>query len=267
MKNLSKEIAIAIIASLIAAGIIAFIPKMIHPSYNVGDVISFGHYEQDNNSENDSEPIEWYVLAKEDDRYLLLSKFILDAHYYHHEDVDVSWENCDLRQWLDQFFLRSAFTVEERKKIQTVINENPDNDQEGTKGGNATKDKVFLLSIPEAKKYLSLDNGLGYSTDYAVSKGAVSLDPYKELPENLDDNVLNVSERNWKDSDEEMYIVITRNTSWFLRSPGFRQSSAAYIRNKYYTETFSSISELISPYGSLASNKMGGIRPAIWYKP
>ena len=42
---------------------------------SVGDIITFGHYEQDNNLDNGAEPIEWIVLDVQDGKALLLSKY------------------------------------------------------------------------------------------------------------------------------------------------------------------------------------------------
>ena len=42
-------------------------------TYKVGDIIKFGHYEQDGNTANGKEEIEWQVLKVESDRYLVIS--------------------------------------------------------------------------------------------------------------------------------------------------------------------------------------------------
>lgn len=64
--------------------------KADHPadSVVVGSSIYFGQYEQDNNSGNGPEPIEWIVLDIQDDRALLISKYGLDIQPYKYEDRD-----------------------------------------------------------------------------------------------------------------------------------------------------------------------------------
>ena len=47
-------------------------------SYQVGDTVVFGHYEQDNDLSNGKEPIEWIVVTRYGNRYLLISKKVLN---------------------------------------------------------------------------------------------------------------------------------------------------------------------------------------------
>ena len=44
-----------------------------------GDIVIFGSYEQDNDESNGTEDIEWLVLAREDNKALLISKYALDV--------------------------------------------------------------------------------------------------------------------------------------------------------------------------------------------
>ncbi len=61
------------------AGVVVVTQVHIHKSVvEVGDVIYFGSYEQDNNLSNGKEEIEWIVLAKENRKALLISKYALD---------------------------------------------------------------------------------------------------------------------------------------------------------------------------------------------
>ena len=47
--------------------------------FKVGDIITFGEYEQDGNIINGKEPIEWIVADSNDGNYLLVSRYILDC--------------------------------------------------------------------------------------------------------------------------------------------------------------------------------------------
>ena len=83
-------------------------------SYKVGDIIKFGHYEQDGNTSNGKEEIEWQVLKVESDRVLMVSKYCLDCKKYNETYTDVTWETCTLRKWLNNDFKKAAFSTEEQ---------------------------------------------------------------------------------------------------------------------------------------------------------
>ncbi len=87
---------------------------------SVGDVIKFGHYEQNGNLSDGKEDIEWIILKKEDDRVMVISKYALDSQPYNSDPSDVTWETCTLREWLNRTFLSEAFSEKERAWIPTV---------------------------------------------------------------------------------------------------------------------------------------------------
>ena len=167
-------------------------------SVNVGDVYKFGSYEQDNNKSNGQEDIEWLVLEKDGTKILVVSKYALDCKPYNTSYTDVTWETCTLRKWLNNDFLGSAFSANEKAMIPTVTVSADKNPDYNTNPGNAMQDQVFLLSITEANKYFSSDSARQCKpTDYAVANGA------------------------WE-SD-------SGNCWWWLRSPGNNQGIAAYV--------------------------------------
>ena len=139
--------------------------------YRPGDVITFGKYEQNNSKSDGKEDIEWYVLATEGNKMLVLSRFALDRHPYNTKKADVTWETCTLRKWLNESFYESAFDEEEKSHIiKTTVpaDKNPEYD---TPTGNPTTDNVFLLSIDEYNKYVKSDEILGCAgTDYTNAK-------------------------------------------------------------------------------------------------
>lgn len=169
-------------------------------SVNVGDVYKFGSYEQDNNKSNGQEDIEWLVLEKDGTKILVVSKYALDCKPYNTSYTDVTWETCTLRKWLNNDFLGSAFSANEKAMIPTVTVSADKNPDYNTNPGNAMQDQVFLLSITEANKYFSSDSARQCKpTDYAVANGA------------------------WE-SD-------SGNCWWWLRSPGGSQNFAAIVYN------------------------------------
>ncbi len=111
--------------------------------------IEFGRYEQDGNTENGAEPIEWEIISEEGDRMLLVSRYILDCKPYNKTDEAVTWETCSLRKWMNDSFLKTAFSSGEQGAIETVTLSNLDNAKYGTDGGNDTEDKIFCLSVDE----------------------------------------------------------------------------------------------------------------------
>lgn len=164
----------------------------------VGDYVFFGAYEQDNNTSNGQEYIEWLVLEVKGGKALVISKYALDCKPYNTSDTDVTWETCTLRKWLNNDFINAAFSADERTMIPTVTVSADKNPDYSTNPGNATQDQVFLLSIAEVNKYFSSYSARQCKpTDYAVANGA------------------------WE-SD-------SGNCWWWLRSPGVYQYYAADV--------------------------------------
>ena len=121
----------------------------------VGDCVTFGTYEQDNDISNGMEEIEWIVLEKQDDKLLVISKHGLDAKPYNTAYGHITWENCTLRSWLNNEFIHTAFSEEKRALIPMVSMENRQNIDNHTNYGNQIMDQVFLLSRTEANRYLN----------------------------------------------------------------------------------------------------------------
>ena len=121
------------------------------------------------------------------------------AHQINTEYVDITWEECTLRSWLNEDFYQSAFSEEEQEWIALTQVINEDNPKYNTEGGNDTEDKVFLLSIAEANEYFADDEDRKvYATQYAKDNGA--------------------------------YVSVNTSASWWwLRSPGGDSGSAANV--------------------------------------
>lgn len=193
----------------------------------IGDIVYFGNYEQDNRTANGKEEIEWRVLEKDaDGNMLVVSRFALDCRRYHDSVEQVTWEECDLRQWLNKDFISTAFTDAQKKNIKATTIENRDNADYYTAGGNDTKDKVFLLSIDEAKTYLpSTVDRVCLATHYAESQGS-------------------------------QLEGITKACRWWLRSPGSTLYSASFVK----------LDGFILQLGTPVSLEKLSVRPAMWVK-
>ena len=112
--------------------------------WKTGDIIQFGSYN-------------WRVLDVQNNKALILTEKIIEERAYNNEYKDVTWETCTLRKYLNNEFL-SKFTGEDQRRIEETRIINRDNLKYGTKGGENTIDKVFILSLEEADKYFG-DSG------------------------------------------------------------------------------------------------------------
>lgn len=195
-------------------------------NYAVGDTITFGNYEQDNDLSNGKEPIEWIVLKKEDGKMLVISKYALDRRLYNMNPLPTTWAECSLRKWLNQQFLNDAFTKEEQKHIRNM-HVSPDKNPrppavEKTNPGKVTNDKIFCLSIPEVLSYVTGRNAaICKATQYAISQGGNS-------PRN--------------------------DCYWWTRTPGNTQNTVAMVcpDGKIYYSGFN------------ATTRYSFVRPAMW---
>ena len=119
----------------------------------IGDTVYFGNYNGNT---------EWIVLAREDGKVLVISKYALERRPYNTVNMSVSWKDCTLRNWLNGAYLSSAFSSDEQARIVETSIPNPYNSKYGTNGGlNGglnTTDKVFPLSIDEVNKYFKSDS-------------------------------------------------------------------------------------------------------------
>lgn len=132
--------------------------SVVPVNVSVGSSFMFGKYEQDNNESNGKEVIEWIVLEKTNNRALVVSRYVLDNQPYNNEG-DSDWGNCSLRRWLNNTFIRSAFSASEQSKIPTVKLKNyVKNIALGEKiSKSSTQDKIFLLSEDDVYKYFASD--------------------------------------------------------------------------------------------------------------
>ena len=202
----------------------------------VGNYVTLGTYPHTALG-NTREPIEWLVLARDGSKALLISRYALDAQPYNTDDTSVTWETCTLRTWLNGTFYNKAFSgIEQVAILTTSVNNSQTQGYSGwsTSGGNATQDKVFLLSYAEANKYFGATYNNSSNTKsrvaptaYARAQGASTNNSYKTAEGNF---------AGW----------------WWLRSPGSGQNIAAFVSSdgsigNYYVHSDS-----------------GAVRPALW---
>lgn len=135
-------------------------PKYSIETAEVGEIVMFGEY--------GNEVIEWKVLAKENNRKLIMSDKAVDCLPYNTIATSAGWENCSLRKWLNEDFFKKSFTAGEQKLIQSVSVSNY--------LSNSTMDRVFLLSEREVSDLIDLINDSATArctpTEYAKKNGA-----------------------------------------------------------------------------------------------
>lgn len=234
--------------------------------YEKYETVKFGRYYQDKDAKQKL-PIEWIVLEKRNDKVLLLSKYILDSNCmttFDNIDEVYTWKKSKMRFWLNNKFYDFVFDNSEKKKVLEVELENEYEEN--------TKDKVFLLSEKEFRKYFEngmyyeklndpdydnpLKERIGYSyedaiemqdyvnaqtvgTEFAFRKG---LDDYRDGLFDEEDN-LNVEPENTQ--------------SYWLRTP-------THLNSSYCCRVDSSSYCLGIDQTTPAYYNGYGVRPAIW---
>ncbi|MCL2768123.1 MAG: DUF6273 domain-containing protein [Synergistaceae bacterium] len=196
-------------------------------SPKIGDIIEFGEWN-------------WRVLDMQGSRALIIMEDMIERRPYcvNVQSANLTWETSNLREYLNGEFLQ-RFTEEEQGRIAESIINTPDNLWYGTKGGNDTTDKVFLLSLEELDKYF--DN----SGDYE-NKMRKKWDGNQWVSA---DNGMTLSNIN----DSSRVAKLGDQTSWWwLRSPGFDFGAAVVLGTG--TVYIYGISVILD----------GGVRPVLW---
>ena len=222
---------------------VCFAENTIDPAETAaGDIITFGHYAQDTDPGNGTEPVEWVVLDVQDGKALLLSRYGLYAAGYHDNWEDCTWETCSLRAWLNGKFMDYAFSAEEQSAILFTDVDNSDSQgydwtqpgEERITGGNNTQDRLFLLSCAEANRYLDVTIENTANTGSRAAPTAFAVFAGADI------------QRGCLTADGDAA------GRWWLRSPGNHPNSGACV----------------SPEGSLsytrAYHRNCMVRPAFW---
>lgn len=205
----------------------------------VGDVVSFGRYEQDGNDYNYLEVIDWDVLAVSDNSVLLISHNILAQKAFHSDMEIITWAASPLRSWLNSQFIDEAFNDAEKARIKSVSLNNPNSFEYfqpfyegydlavGTVGCDVTEDRVFLLDYEEVIEYYNLTidkNLMGYGSENLVASVGAAL-PMSQYG----------------------------YTNWWLRSPGETLIGYMIVSHDYINGT-----------GAAVDDETVGVRPAMW---
>ena len=204
------------------------------------------------------EPIKWRVLnVNGTDAFLLADKGI-DGQRYNTAtaSVDVTWETCTMRSWLNGYgsssnsygrdytklnFINTAFTSSERSAIKTTEVVNDDNIDNGTEGGNDTSDKIFLLSENEV-----------YNSSAALSYGFVKSRSTDDEARRSKSSTFAKAMGVWSNT----YSPDAGNCRWWLRSPGSDTSTAVYVCETGYPDKYGNL-------GGVVYYDDNAVRPAL----
>ena len=190
--------------------------------------MGFGSFQYDDKKT----PIKWIPLAKEDDRVLLITEMGIFAKSYNWAKDKVTWENCSLRKWLNNDFCNTAFTEEEKSRIITAKVKADKNPKYNSDPGKDTEDKIFLLSVHEAKEFFKTNEERTVkATPFAVRNGA------------------SVNE-----GKSPIFKEGIGNSQWWLRTPGPDNKSACAVGYDGSLMTY-----YVDYSGAV-------IRPAIWVR-
>ncbi len=134
----------------------------------IGDYVVFGKYEQDNNTKNGKENIEWLVIGDDGNGHLLVvSRYCLDITCWNSDNKFVEYKDSEHKKWLNNSFYKGAFTEEEKSKIVSV-----NTNDKITSPKSSGSDYVFLMSIDEINKYFTDIDKRASASKYCKARGA-----------------------------------------------------------------------------------------------
>ena len=184
------------------------------------------------------EPIKWRVLNTDGKEAFLLADVALDDQKYNTDFTNVTWETCSMRKWLNKQFINTAFSLGEKNAIPVKRIVNKDNIRYGTKGGENTSDKVFLLSESEVWNTEEAI-GYGFSDDYEINDEA---------------RTSNFSTYAYAMGIEQSFeFYFDGAINWWLRSPGSYNGSAEIICDD----------STVGTSGGRVNYVTNGVRPAL----
>jgi hypothetical protein len=199
-----------------------------------GDKIIFGAYE-------------WRVLDIQNGAALIITEDIAELRAYHDNAVDITWADCELRKYLNGEFY-DKFNETDKSRIIPVINKNPDNPWYGTRGGEDTRDYIFLLTIEDV-----VCRYFGDSSEKLYNQGKNQKYWFQRKDEN---------------NSKRKSTFLGCGWWWWLRSPGRANWKAVYIHGDGNVGIQGNSTNRcnISTFHPLNGDNRGGVRPALWLK-
>ena len=208
---------------------------------SVGDTVTFGSIEQDGDPDNGTEPIEWYVIARDDGTVRLLSKYIISCGIYDEEYKATTWEKCDLREIYNGSFMDSMFSDSEKQLLElTAVTADGNANYKKADQGNDTEDYVFALSTKEAEELESAGHSdllATTATEYVKSFGSgvykstyTKTDYTVVVPSTTTGTIGNIAVNNPR--VETVTNVVDYTNCWWLRTVSNPARNATYVNSK-----------------------------------
>ena len=160
------------------------------------------------------EPLKWRIIEKNDNQAVLLADQIIDSAPYNHEAVDVSWENCDLRIFIQEEIYENAFTDKEKQSIINTQISNLENYYFKTDCGADTRDYIYILC----------EEDIFYS-DKAAAHGFSRSDGVADLARRFKPTEYAIARGAWVSKSGPTEGV----GYWNLRTNGYSASNAVYV--------------------------------------
>lgn len=194
-----------------------------------GSIIRFGNHD-------------WRILEIHDDNTaLIITENIVEIREFHNIWESVTWEESDLRKHLNSVFI-DTFSQEEQRRILPKNIQTPNNEWFQIRGGNDTRDYIFLLSIEEVVKYFGDSEQLEAptTTQHGIPQSLLS-DQYNDVRIATDGEGIKF----W----------------WWLRSSGFDYDAMAFVSE---SGTIDIAGSLVA-FGHWRDYNLieGGVRPAL----
>ncbi len=195
-------------------------PVSENPDAYSRETFFMGSFEQDNNPENGAEAIEWVVLAVEDQKALVVSKYALAYLPYASGSPTATWDTSYVREWLNHDFYENAFTEKEKQQIIFSYLDNAPDASRYIDAGSNTEDYIFLLDRDDIIRYFQVNAEMGENQFYseqaicspAAGAAALCRDGYT-LTQQMYDAV-------YKDYGYSADIIGTDGCEWWIRNPG-----------------------------------------------
>lgn len=214
--------------------------------YKEGDIFTFGAFEQDDDEANGKEPIEWIIIEKNHTSLKLVSRKVLFNLPFVKERARATWETSFARGWLNNNFLKEAFTEKEQSQIiASKVSPSTNPDYEDVSAGNATEDKVFILSYYDIS---SIVNNRELVDAYQENTGGLYPFVTEATKYALNNRTAFASEENAELANRQSNAYI------MLRTPG---NDSDYI-------SFFQVSSLNSLTYGVRNNQSLGILPVLW---
>lgn len=187
-------------------------------------VVEFGKYDSEIGGVG---AIDWIVVDKNDKSYLLVSRYIIDCKNYNDADEKVTWEECTLNKWLNNYFLNGAFSTDEISYMNPV--------NEFAFSGH---EKVTLLNVAACRKYFGTEDSdkRNYKLSAEATTWAIS---------------------NWEEVVDNKISQFYHCGSFFLTDNGKEANKAAWVGQ------YGRVYEEGQP---VKLNKGDGVRPVIVVK-